>query len=96
MATPSLSPVPFVAGVCAALLLLALAAGPHSCEWGLEVYFWAGIAAVLVLATLPFLPWFDRRPGSAALQCLQHVALACGAWVAGLFIADFQILCRLF
>jgi hypothetical protein len=93
---PALPTVPLAAATCAALLALALVAGPHACEWGWGVYFWAGLAAVLMLAAMPFLPWFKRRPGRAALQCSQLVALGCGTWVAGLFIADFQILCRLF
>ena len=92
----SKSSFPYVAGVCATLLVTALAAGPHSCGGGMTTYAGAGVIALVVLGTLPFLPRFNPGNDGAAVKCLLHLALGCGAWVAGLFIADFQILCRLF
>ena len=33
-----------IAGACClALFVFAFVAAPHSCEWGLTAYFWAGV-----------------------------------------------------
>ena len=83
-------------GVCVALFVLALAAAPHSCDGGLEAYFWSGVATAVVLGALPFLRRFKSASRSAGLRSLLHVGLVCGVWLAGLFAGNFQIMCRLF
>ncbi len=86
----------FVAAVCALLFAFAFAAAPNSCAWGLDAYFWAGIAAVLVLMAAPAI-----RHGE--LPLLQRLGLSLGlavtgiaVWAGGLFAANMQIICRLF
>jgi len=84
------------AACCLALVLFAFAAAPHSCEWGLTAYFWAGVACVVLLAALPFAvlsaSLIQRRlPIAIALA-----GAACVSWIGGLFIANVRILCRLF
>jgi hypothetical protein len=86
-----------VAGVCCvALFAFAFVAAPHSCEWGLTAYFWAGVACVVLLAALPF-----ARLSSSPIQRRLLIAFAlggaaCASWFAGLFIANVRIMCRLF
>ena len=82
-------------GLLAALMGGAFLAAPRSCAWGLQAYTVAGACAVLALAVLPFVagpPVFRSRVGSAVFG----VALGMAVWVAGLVLADFQLLCRLF
>jgi len=83
-------------GICAALFAFAFVAAPKSCEWGLAAYFWSGVAALVVLFALPMTLRADRP----ALQCAAFgiAFAACGAatWIAGLFVANVRILCRLF
>lgn len=84
------------AACCVALVLFAFVAAPHSCEWGLSAYFWAGVACVVLLAAMPF-----ALPSASSIQHRLPIAFAlagaaCASWVAGLFIANVRILCRLF
>lgn len=80
----------------AALLGLAFVAAPHSCAWGLATYFWAGVALILGNAVTTFVLLRDRttvrRVALAGLAALVGAAV----WLAGLFAANFQLLCRLF
>jgi len=80
----------------AALLVLAFVAAPHSCAWGLATYFWAGVVLILGQAIAAFVLLRDRTTARrVALAGL--AALVGGAvWLAGLFAANFQLLCRLF
>ena len=84
------------AGIAAVVFALAFVAAPYSCERGLEVYFWGGIAALIALLVLPF----ATRIGSSFLICLAwglgFVLLGGASWVAGLFAANVRIICRLF
>jgi hypothetical protein len=82
--------------LCLILLVLAFVAAPHSCTWGLSVY---GGMGVLVLGTLFTLPFFRHRDTPLPLRLLHSLGLAVaglGCWVIGLFVANFQLLCRLF
>lgn len=85
-----------VASLCVALLVFAFVAAPHSCEWGLNAYAVAGFAFVVALFALPFfqrdaVPRVRRIMAGAGLS-----ALGVAVWVAGLFLANVRILCRLF
>ena len=76
-------------------MILALIAGPYSCEWGNTVYLVTGIAVLLVSVTLPFFQrlWtMQRRVGFSLLFLLASLLM----WIVGLFAGDFRILCRLF
>ncbi len=84
------------AAVYGALFAFAFAAAPKSCQWGLNTYFWTGVAAILTLMAAPMIR-------NTALPLLKRAALALGlgvlaaaVWFAGIFAANFQILCRLF
>jgi len=84
------------AGIGTALLVCAFAAAPQSCTGGLAFYFWCGIGALVVLAAMPFL---RRRPASWPARIGLSLGLATfgvAAWTAGLFAANFRVLCRLF
>ena len=86
-----------IAGACCvALVLFAYVAAPHSCEWGLSAYFWAGVACVVLLAALPFTLLSTSLMQRRLLIAFALAGAACASWIAGLFIANVRILCRLF
>lgn len=82
--------------VSAALFVFAFVAAPRSCEWGLSAYVWSGVAALAGLLALPVAVERGRTVERRIAAGLGHAALALTTWVAGLFAADFQLLCRLF
>ena len=76
-------------------LILAFICGPHSCEWGNAVYFYAGIVTLLALIVIPFFQSScspAKRMGFACLFLLSGTAV----WVIGFIAGDFRIMCRLF
>jgi hypothetical protein len=82
--------------ICAIVLALAFVVAPRSCEGGLTLYFWSGMAALLLLIALPFVA---HAGPSLPARLLWSLGLALGgvaAWFAGLFLANVQIMCRLF
>lgn len=87
--------------VSAALVLLGLfgfafIAAPHSCEWGLTAYTWAGLGALLGLALMPWLLDPESTHGWRALFTLGLSAMGLLVWAAGLLAANFRLICRLF
>lgn len=81
--------------VCAALLGFAFYAAPHSCEWGWDGYTAAGLAAAVVLAVLPFFLLARFSAWKRVLGSAGFAFLGAGIWVAGIFAANFRIVCRL-
>ena len=84
------------AGSLVALAVFAFVAAPSSCDWGLNAYLLAGVALFLGLAALPFatsggLIVVSRIGSSLLLGCAVLTV-----WTSGLFVANFQLLCRLF
>ena len=84
------------AASCVALVLFAFVAAPHSCEWGLTAYFWAGVACVILLAALPFARLTPSPIQHRLAIAFALAGAACASWIAGLFIANVRIMCRLF
>jgi len=82
--------------VCAALFAFAFVAAPQSCEWGLAAYFWAGVATLVILPVVPAALLTDRSVPKRALLGLGLAAIVLAVWVAGLFMANVRIMCRLF
>lgn len=80
----------------AGIFLSAFLIAPHSCEGGLELYLLGGAVLVLVLPSLPFMllrhKSLSSRLATASLLGFCTVLI----WLAGFFIADFRIICRLF
>jgi hypothetical protein len=78
------------------LFAFAFWVAPSACDGGFELYFGAGLVALLVLLALPF----AVRSGSSILVrigwALGFVVLGAVVWVAGLFAANVNFLCRLF
>lgn len=85
-----------VMALCAALFAFAFVAAPYSCEWGLDAYFWAGVGVVLALGVLPFAARGSLTGGRRVQLASLHVALGVAVWLAGLFLANVRIMCRLF
>ena len=86
-----------IAGVIAvSLLVLAFAAAPRSCEGGLSLYFWSGIVALAIFAALPFPTRMGKTIAPRIGWSLGFVAFGALVWLAGLFTANFRLLCRLF
>ncbi len=83
-----------IVGAC--LLVLAFLAAPRSCEGGLEVYFWAGVVALVALAALPFAARAGASAPGRVAWSAAFVAFGVGVWLAGLFAANVRIMCRLF
>jgi hypothetical protein len=82
--------------VCLVLIIYALVAGPTSCEGGLDRYALAGLATVVLLPGLPNFMRYKPEPGSRAGLRVQLALMGVVAWMFGLFVGGFQILCRLF
>jgi hypothetical protein len=84
--------VTILAGVFASAFVFA----PRSCEGGLDLYFWSGVAGLTMLAILPFVV----RAGASLLGSIGWafglLLLGAGVWLGGLLAANVQILCRLF
>ena len=82
--------------IVAMLLALAFAAGPKSCEGGLELYFWSGIAALAALFVVPIWTYGDKTPAARFGWACAFLLAGVAAWVAGFAAADFKLMCRLF
>ena len=75
---------------------LAFLAAPRSCEGGLTLYFWAGVASVIVLIALPFIKSLGASVPSRVGYAVGFAAFGVAVWIAGLFLANVRIMCRLF
>jgi multisubunit Na+/H+ antiporter MnhB subunit len=77
------------------LLIGALLAGPHSCQGGLQGYLFYGLAttigSVLIIALTRQLPKSRKLP-----YAFLTIAVFIVVWIAGIFLGDFNIVCRLF
>lgn len=82
--------------VCAALFGFAFLAAPASCEWGLEAYTVAGLASIVALFGTPLLLRARSSSAASALIGLGFAASGIAVWLAGLFMANVRIICRLF
>jgi len=78
------------------LLCLAFVAAPHSCSWGLASYFWGGVALILGQAVAAFVLQRQRTVSRRLLIAALVATFGAVVWLAGLFGANFQLLCRLF
>jgi hypothetical protein len=97
--TPASVPTPLrqiLPASSAALLVLAFVAAPHSCSWGLATYFWAGVALIIGQAAAVFVLLRDRTTARRVVLAGLAALLGVVVWLAGLFAANFQLLCRLF
>jgi hypothetical protein len=84
------------AAICATVFGLAFAIAPYSCEGGLPIYFWSGIAALVVLLASPFVLRTTVSTGMRIGLGLGFAVLGASAWIGGLFVAPIRIMCRLF
>jgi hypothetical protein len=94
--SPERKPLIVLGGLLAAMLVFGFIAAPHSCAWGLNAWFIAGVVVGIICIVAPF-----RFPGarlvSSPLSSAMLLAVACFlVWCLGIFVADFQLLCRLF
>ena len=84
------------ATLSAAMFAFAFVAAPKSCQWGNEAYSRVGIGCLIALFAISFV----LRAGHSILGstgfALGFVAFGCGVWLAGLFAANFRIICALF
>lgn len=87
---------PIAAIAWAGIFLSVFLIAPRSCEGGLELYLLGGAVMVLVLSSLPFMLLLNKPLSSrlAAAALLGFITTL--IWLAGFFIADFRIICRLF
>ena len=90
--------IPFAAVVAVnvAVVAIAFVAAPRSCEGGLTLYFWSGMASLIVLGALPFLTSLGHSVAMRLAWGLGFVVLGVAVWFAGLFAANVRIMCRLF
>jgi hypothetical protein len=75
-------------------LILAFFCGPYSCKWGNSVYFYSGVANLLVAFILPLL----LEGGSWSHRLILAILFLLGSaiiWVIGFIVFDFKIICRL-
>ena len=83
-------------GACIGLFAFAFVASPHACEWGLAAYFWAGAALFVALSVAIPMASTQRSMPQRLMIGVGAGAVVLLVWVAGLFAANVQILCRLF
>lgn len=86
----------FLPASSAALLVLAFVAAPHSCAWDLATYFWTGVVLIIGQAVATFVLLRDRTTARRMLMAGLAALAEAGVWLAGLFAANFRLLCRLF
>jgi hypothetical protein len=78
------------------LFAFAFVAASASCAWGLSAYVGAGLGVLLTLAALPFVLPAGYSMPSRLLAALVFGLVGLVVWIAGFFIADIRIICRLF
>jgi hypothetical protein len=83
------------AAIATALVLLAYVVAPRACTGGLEVYFWCGAAALLLLVCLPFVTHKSRSILFRVTLALGFLSFGAVAWFAGLFAANVRFICGL-
>ena len=84
------------AAIAIAIFALAFAVAPKSCEGGLEIYTWSGLAAIAVLFALPFATGLSPSLGKRFAWAFGFAFFGFGVWFGALLAANIQILCRLF
>ena len=84
------------AAIAIAIFALAFVVAPKSCEGGLEIYTWSGLAAIVVLFAIPFFAGLSLSLGKRFAWAFGFALFGFGAWFGGLVAAHVQILCRLF
>jgi hypothetical protein len=86
-----------VAGVIlAGVLASAFVFAPRACEGGLDLYFWSGVAGLVMLVSLPFVVHLGGSILGSIGWAFGFFLLGVGVWLGGLVAANVQILCRLF
>ena len=83
------------AAIATALVVLAFIVAPHSCKGGLELYFYVGCAAILLLFGLPFFSGMGRSMWVRVAFAFGFLVFGTGAWFAGLFAANIRFICGL-
>jgi hypothetical protein len=86
----------FAIAVWGVLFAVAYAAAPKSCHGGQEAYFFAGVAAALVLMATPLFAHTSIQFWKRALLSAAFGVVTVAIWLGGFFAADFQLLCKLF
>lgn len=87
---------PYAGAICAGLFAFAFVAAPYSCDWGLNAYFVLGLVAMIALLFLPIGLGRETALARRILLGLGLAAIGFAAWIAGIFAANIQLLCRLF
>jgi hypothetical protein len=86
----------FAMAVWGVLFAAAYATAPKSCQGGQEVYFFAGVAAAIVLVATPLFAHPSLRFWKRALLSVSLGVLTIAIWFGGLLAANFRLLCKLF
>ena len=82
--------------ICLVVFGVSFVLGPRSCDGGFGIYFWVGVAALVLLLALPFVARLGRSWLRSAAWSVGLVAIGLFIWIAGLEAGHFRILCRLF
>jgi hypothetical protein len=90
------APLAVLGGLLGAMLVFGFIAAPHSCAWGLNAWFITGVAVGLTCLVVPFLSPGARLVRSPLGSAILLGVICFAVWLLGLFIAGFQLLCRLF
>jgi hypothetical protein len=76
-------------------VILAVICGPHSCEWGNQVYFYSGVVALLLSFLIPL----SQTGWSRKVRIAHGVLFLLGSallWCLAFMMGEFRIMCRLF
>lgn len=93
---PNRTPLALLGGLLCGMLIFGFIAAPHSCAWGLNAWFITGVLVGLTCVIVPFLVPGARLVRSRLGSALLLGVICFAVWLLGLFIAGFQLLCRLF
>jgi hypothetical protein len=76
-------------------LFAAMLCGPHSCEWGNTVYFFMGIACMVIAFTL-YISQTKCKLQKRLVMSTLMLLLSAVFWCACFILFDFRIMCALF
>jgi hypothetical protein len=85
----------FLTVLLAIEIVLAIICAPYSCDWGNEVYFYAGIIVLIISFVLPLLQKTTSTTKRIVYGFL-FVLITAVVWIACFILFDFKIMCRLF